>query len=75
MALRQDYYTPCAEEIDKKIKAAQTLIEELEGLTSDDIGVENSEHEINYRTEIERSIKVFESIITGLEDSKKSLQQ
>ncbi len=63
MALREDYYTPCVEEINQKIREVESLIDELELRDIEsEFGIENSAYEDELGQETKLILNILEEV-------------
>lgn len=72
MALREDYYTPCIDELMRKISVVEDIQEELNKVRKN-TGVENSQMEEDIKDEIKRLDKLLEDVRDMLYDEKRKL--
>lgn len=74
MALREDYYTPCVEEISQKIREVESLIDELELRdVESEFGIENSAYEDEIVQETKLIINILEEVQDKLIKNRRKL--
>lgn len=74
MALRHDYYSECATEIERKIGLITGIKEELQaGNYDEDCGIENSNCSDEFETEVNSAVDLLNELIETLNAEKKKL--
>lgn len=76
MALREDYYTPCIDEINSRIGAIEEVKDEIESRNYDEeFGVENSGSSDDIEEKIKKIITKLDDMIEILYSEKNKLAQ
>ncbi|MFV0499079.1 MAG: hypothetical protein ACK5NF_03495 [Bacilli bacterium] len=74
MAMRHDYYSECAAEIERKIELITGIKEELQaGNYDEDCGIENSSCSDELESEVDSAVDLLNELIDTLNSEKKKL--